>query len=549
MAFDASVIRCLAIELGEKLVGSRIDKIHQPQKDELYIVCRALRENYRLLISVNPSCSRLNLTEKKYENPPQPPMFCMLLRKHLGGGKITKIEQIGFERIVIFHIESYDELGDLTTKKLIVEIMGKHSNIILVNKDGKIIDSIKRIDISTSSVRQVLPSLTYKLPPNDRKNPLECLEFDLPEFDKREPEKALLGEFSGISPQLATEILRVGFNKTIGKISKNEFSPCVIYKNGEKTPFDFAALSLSQYGTDYEINKKESISSAIEEFYDKKAHTALLNRLSSELIRLVSNNIDRCEKKLGIFKRQIQDAAKREKYKIYGELLTANLYRIEYGDTEIDVDNYYSEKGEKITISLEGNLSPSKNAQKYYTRYNKAKTSEEQALIQKDKTEKELMYLESVADEILRAQTPSEIAEIKEELRETGYIPKDPALRKKKETVSAPMEFDVLGYRVFVGRNNKQNDYLTLKMSRSQDIWLHTKNIPGSHVIIQKKDGEQIPDEVILQAAILAAEHSKAKNSSKVPVDYTVVKNVKKPSGAKPGMVIYDHYNTVYVNL
>jgi len=549
MAFDASVIRCLTGELKQKLTGARIDKIHQPQKDELYIVLRSMSGNYRLIISVNPSCPRLNLTEQKYENPPQPPMFCMLLRKHLGSGKITEIEQVGFERIIIFHIESYDELGDLTTKKLIVEIMGKHSNIILVNKEGKIIDSVKRIDISTSSVRQVLPSLTYRLPPNDRKNPLECIGYPLPDLDKREPEKALLSEYSGISPQLATEILRIGFDAVMGKIAENKFSPCVVYRKGETTPLDFAALSLSQYGTDYEVYQKESISEAIEEFYGKKAHAALLSRLSSELIRIVSNNIERCEKKLSIFERQIQDAAKREKYRIYGELLTANLYRIKYGNKEITVDNYYSETGEQVIIPLEENLSPAKNAQKYYTRYNKAKTAEEQALIQKEKTEKELMYLESVADEILRAQTPAEIAEIKEELRDTGYIARDTNNRRKKETVSKPMEFDIFGYRVFVGRNNRQNDYLTLKIARSVDTWLHTKNIPGSHVIIQKKEGEEIPDKVILEAAILAAKNSKAKNSSKVPVDYTAVKNVKKPSGAKPGMVIYDHYNTIYVNL
>ena len=437
MAFDASVVRCLTKELNQKLLGARIDKIHQPQKDELYIVLRSMSGNYRLLISVNPSCPRINLTEQKYENPPQPPMFCMLLRKHLSSGKITEIEQIDFERIIIFHIESYDELSDLTTKKLIVEIMGKHSNIILVNKDGRIIDSVKRIDISTSSVRQVLPSLTYKLPPNDRKNPLECIGNALYDLDKREPEKALLQEYSGISPQLASEILRTGFDTVMTKISENNFSPCVIYREGETTPLDFSAISLSQYGRDCEIHEKESISEAIEEFYNKKAHAALLNRLSSELIRLISNNIDRCEKKLGIFERQIQDASKREKYRIYGELLTANLYRINYGDKEITVDNYYGEEGEKVTIPLEETLSPAKNAQKYYTRYNKAKTSEEQALIQKEKTEKELEYLESVADEILRAESPLEIAEIKEELRDTGYIARDTNARKKKETVSS----------------------------------------------------------------------------------------------------------------
>ncbi|MBR4030215.1 MAG: NFACT family protein [Clostridia bacterium] len=544
MAFDASVIRCLAIELNQKLKGGKIDKIHQPQKDELYLVFRTFKESFRLRISVTPACPRLNLTSDKYENPPAPPMFCMLLRKHLGGGRLIQVEQIGFERILIFHIESYDELGDLSVKKLIVEIMGKHSNIILVNKEDKIIDSIKRIDISLSSVRQVLPGLTYHLPPNDRKNPLiSPLEEDL--SDKREPEKELTKIYSGISPQLAGEILRTGFDNVIEKIKNNEFSPCIILDSKDNA-VDFSAIAVTQYGQEFKIVPDESISGVVDTFYRQKAHSALLKRLSAELLRLVSNNIERCEKKLSIFERQIQDSQKKDTYKIYGELITANLYKIKYGDKEVVADNYYD--GTEVTIPLDENLSPAKNAQRYYTKYTKAKTAEEQAIIQKKKTEKELKYLESVADEIARADSPSDIAEIKEELRETGYISADTSKRKKKDLPLSPIEFEIDGYTVLVGRNNRQNDYLTLKMARSTDIWLHTKDIPGSHVIIRKKQDEEIPDAVIEKSAILAARHSKAKNSSKVAVDYTTVKNVKKPSGAKPGMVIYDHYYTIYVN-
>lgn len=547
MAFDASVIRCLTIELKEKLLGARVDKIHQPQKDELQLVLRGQRCAYRLLLCVNPSCPRLNLTEGKLENPPAPPMFCMLLRKHLSGGKIVDIAQYGFERIVEFSIESYDELGDLSVKKLIVEIMGKHSNIILTDKDGKIIDSIKRIDISTSSVRQILPGLTYRLPPNDRKNPLECDEIPL--ADVRDGEKALLLAYSGISPQLAREIECAGFGTVMDTIRENQFSPCLIYAQGKQEAEDFSAILPKQYGGKYKIAPVSSISEAIDTFYGQKAKAVLLSRLSAELTHLVHNNIERCRKKLGIFARQIQDAEKRDVYKIKGELLTANLYRVQYGDTEITVDNYYDPACAPMTIALDPTLSPSKNAQKYYTRYNKAKTSEEQALIQQKKTQKELDYLESVADEIVRAESPAEIAEIKEELRDTGYLSRERLSKQKKNAPSAPLQFEIEGYCVFVGRNNRQNDLLTLKMSRSGDIWLHTKNIPGSHVIIRKKDGEEIPDSVIVKAASLASKHSKAKDAPKTAVDYTQVKNVKKPSGAKPGMVIYDHYNTVYVTL
>ncbi len=546
MAFDASVIRCLTLELREKLIGARIDKIHQPQKDELYIALRALRDTYKLFLSVNPAAPRLNLTEHKYENPSAPPMFCMFLRKHLSGGKITDIRQVAFERIMEFEIESYDELGDLSKKTLVVEIMGKHSNIILLNKDGVVMDSIKRIDISTSSVRQILPGLTYKLPPNDRLNPLES-DFHPEISDSREPEKALLSMYSGISPQLAAEILKNGFDAVMSRIKNNDFAPVIIYKGNN--PVDFAAIPLSALEENQTVRDVDSISFAIDEFYRKKSHALLLNRLSAELVHMIHNNIDRCEKKLAIFARQIQDAAKRETYRIKGELLTANLYRVQYGDTEITVDNYYDPNSGKITIALEPNLTPAKNAQKYYTRYNKAKTGEEQAYIQQKKTQKELNYLESVLDEILRAESPAEIAEIKEELRDEGYLKRDTSARNKKAVLSKPLHFELEGYDVFVGKNNRQNDELTLKFARSQDIWLHTKNIPGSHVIIQKKPNEEIPDTVIVKAAELAARHSKAKNAPKVPVDYTIVKNVKKPSGAKPGMVIYDHYNTVYVTL
>ncbi len=555
MAFDACVVKCFVHQAENKLKDARIDKIHQPQKDELYITLRTHSGGMKLYISANPSYPRIYFSNEKIENPSEPPMFCMLLRKHIGSGKIKSIYQIEFERIMIIEIECRNELMDIVTKKLVVEIMGKHSNIILLDENDVIIDSIKRIDISTSSVRQILPALKYNVPPKqDKQNPLLCDFSSLP-GSVPEPENYVMKNFYGISKLTAREIAfrceTSPFHKVMEEIftniNSNVFAPCLIY-NTDGTPLDFSAINISQYGNDFKIYKCDSVSDICEKYYSEKALALRLSQFAYVLLKLVSNNIERCKKKLGIFNQQLLDSAKRETYKEFGELITANLYRIESGASSITVENFFQDDMPLVEIKLDDSITPAKNAQKYFTKYNKAKKAEEQAHIQIKSASEELSYLESVYDELQRASTYSEISEIKDELIEQGYISSGNPSKKKKIAVAMPHKYEFDGYTIYVGKNNKQNDYLTLKLAKNNDLWFHTKNIPGSHVIVVKKYGEEIPDNIILKAATLAATHSKSKGGAKTPIDYTTVKNVKKPSGAKPGMVIYDNYNTIYVN-
>jgi predicted ribosome quality control (RQC) complex YloA/Tae2 family protein len=555
MAFDSSVVKCFVKEANEIIINSRIDKIHQPQKDELCISLRTYSGNKKLYISANSGVPRIFITDSKSDNPSAPPMFCMLMRKHLSGGKITKIYQVDFERIIVFEIEAHNELMDLVTKKIIVEIMGKHSNIVLTDDSNTIIDSIKRIDVSISSVRQILPGLKYIFPPAQEKiNPLEYSD-QMPVLNSTDVEKYILNNFYGISKLTAAEIAWRTQNERINhvikdiyeEISEDMFQPCIIYNN-DGTPFDFSAHKINQFNNDYKIEYNSSISYIIETFYSKKALRLRINQHSMELTKIVNNNISRCNKKIAIFEKQITDSKDRDKYMQYGELITANYYKIDKNAEYIDVDNYFDENMSVLRIPLDITISPAKNAQKYFAKYNKMKNAEVNAKKWLEIVKNELEYLESVADEIQRMDSINDLKEIKDELIEQGYIAAVQTKRKKDQQVSSPNKFIFNDYEIYVGKNNKQNDYLTLKIARSQDIWLHTKNIPGSHVIISKKQNEEIPDEVILYAGKLAATYSKAKASAKVAVDYTIVKNVKKPSGAKPGMVIYENYNTIYVS-
>lgn len=558
MAFDASVVKCFVKEAEGILMNAKIDKIHQPQKDEIIITLRTLKGNIKLHISANPNYPRIYLTDNKFDNPEVAPMFCMLLRKHLLSYKITSVTQYDFERIIVINMQGYDELSDLTSKTLIVELMGKYSNIILLDRDAKIIDSIKRIDISTSTVRQILPTLTYHFPPKqDKINPLEY-NFDNLDINQDNPEADIMSKIYGIGKITAREICHIAenndynysLNKIFNEVKNDKFRPCVIY-NTDNSPLDFSAIDITQYEDKLLVEYTENISKAIEKFYHQKAVRQKLSNYSYQIEKLISNNIERCIKKLKIFRQQLLDCKDREQFKQLGELITANIYQIKDGSNEVTVLNYFAKDYPEITIKLSSELSPSQNAQKYFSKYNKAKITEEQSIIQIEKTEKELNYLETVADALSRAETIQEILEIKEELATEGYISIQEQNKKKKKQKTEtfrPKEYEIDGYTVFVGKNNHQNDYLTLKIARSHDMWLHTKNIPGSHVIIVKKQEEEIPDKIIIEAAKLAAANSKAKSGAKTPVDFTEVKNVKKPSGAKPGMVIYDNYNTTYVS-
>jgi len=575
MALDGVVISALAKETAEKIVGGRIDKIHQPEKDELIISVRTFGGAYKLLLCANPSFPRFHITEMQKENPDKPPMFCMLLRKHIQGGKILYVAQDGFERIIRIGIESYDEMGYLSEKVLIVEIMGKHSNIILIDKEGKILDSIVHVDLTVSSVRQVLPGFPYLPPPSQgKKNPLDARRDDIAFALSNEDLpvwRQILESYSGISPLVAREAVyratgmcdvtgpevsrqeledvALNFYAMITDIKEGVYNPCIITDKATKKPTEFCAFDIAQYGSCAMCEHYPSVSEAVENFYIKKATTESIKQKCGDLLKLVSNNIDRCRKKLQLQSEILKKAEKREKYKIYGDLITANIYMIEQGMTEVTVTNFYSETGENVTIPLKNDLSPSKNAQRYYQKYNKEKTAEIETTKQKKLNEEELDYLESVYESLTKVETGSEIIQIRDELIEEGYLKNRGRLNKKRKPDNPkPMHFvSDDGYDIYVGKNNKQNDYVTLKLSRSTDIWFHTKGIHGSHALIKTDDGLTVPDETYMQAARLAAYYSKGRDSENVPVDYTEVKNVKKPSGAKPGMVIYVNYNTLYV--
>jgi len=575
MAFDGVVISALANECHRKLVGSRIDKIYQPEKDELIISARAPGSAYKLILCANPSFPRFHLTNTAKENPEKAPMFCMLLRKHLSSGKILYVKQDEMERIVRIGIESYDEMGVLSEKVLIVEIMGKHSNIILVNNEGKIIATIIHVDISVSSVRQILPGLSYSVPPSqDKSNPLLASKEDIKneiKFDEAPVWKLLMSAYQGISSLVAREAvyratghgelsakeageekadaIAVNFYGIMQDVKNGEYKPCIVSDKETKKMLDFCVIDIAQYSDGAHLEYFDSPSEAVESFYVKKATIESLKQKCADLSKTLSINLERCYKKLQIQGEILAKAAKRDKYKIYGDLITANIYRIDEGLKEICVQNFYSEDGEMVTIPLKADLSPSKNAQRYYQKYTKEKTAEAETLKQKKLNETEIDYLESVREALEKAETNVEITEIRDELIEEGYLKNKGRLqRKKKKENIMPMHFvSDDGYDIYVGKNNKQNDYVTLKLARSTDIWFHTKGIHGSHTIIKTDDAMTVSDETYLQAARLAAYYSKGRSSESVPVDYTEIKNVKKPSGAKPGMVIYVSYNTLYV--
>ena len=575
MALDGLAVCALTRELGEKLTGLKIDKIHQPEHDEIHINLFGFGNSYRLLLTANANVARVSFTEGGKQNPAQPPMFCMLLRKHIGGGKIVKVSQPEFERVIEFYIETYNELGDLVTKKLVAELMGRHSNIILADEEGRVVDSIKRVDFSVSTVRQVLPGLIYEAPPaQDKINPLTVNSGDITEILKIAPggeklDKVILTAFSGISPLIARVISyralgscdvymsELDFGKMLDvatemyalfeKVRSGEFSPCILTNSESGKLIEYAPVEITQYGDFAKTDRYESFAETVELFYRERDKKEYLSRRSAHLVKLVSNNIERCAKKLQLQQKELADTKKKEKWQMYGELITANLYRISQGMESVVVENYFEEDMPEVTIALDKRLSPSANAQKYYKKYNKAKTAEEELTKQIRLASEELLYLESVEEELSKATSEADLSEIADELFEQGYI-KRTQNKKKKQSVSRPMEFRSSdGFTILVGRNNKQNDILTTKVAHGADLWFHTKNIPGSHTLLIYERDREFSDCAILEAAQLAAFYSKARESAQVPVDYTEAKYVKKPSGSKPGFVIYTTNQTVYV--
>jgi predicted ribosome quality control (RQC) complex YloA/Tae2 family protein len=565
MPFDGIVMRAVCHELNNSILGGRIEKINQPDKEQIIINIHNNPNNYKLLLSANASSSRVNLTKNTFNNPSTPPNFCILLRKYLSSGRLVKIYQPYMERILEIHIDSPNDIGDVTTKIVVIEVMGKHSNIMLLNHNRKIIDSLKHIDFSTSRLREILPGRDYCYPATqDKSNPLDVTKEQIMEHlsplnDIREAESKLVSLYTGISPFFTAklsegstteiEFISSKFHQYMQKSSLNEFAPCLFINNANK-PTDFHAFFGNSTNCQTNIIKPyDSISQAIDEYFIERTGINNLSQKKSDLLKVVSNNLTKVNKKIMFNKDKIEQVADREKYKLYGELLTANLYKVDNGTEEITVTNYYSEDQDEITIKLDSNLSPSRNSQLFYKKFNKAKGTFEGATKQLNLLLSEQSYLENVLYEIELCEEESSLDEIKEELISEGLIKSQQKSSKSRKPIeqSKPSSFmSSNGFEIMVGRNNRQNDRLTLKIARNCDIWMHTKNIPGSHVII-KTEKNEVPDKTLEEAAKLAAWFSKARQSSNVPVDYTFVRDVKKPTGAKPGFVIYENFKTVNV--
>lgn len=569
MPLDGTVVSNIAYELKNKLFGCRIDKIYQPEKDEIILSIKSVKEVYKLSLTSNPSYPKIHITEDKKENPQLAPMFCMLLRKHLINGRIMDIIQPNFERIIEIHILSIDQIGDKSIKRLIIEIMGKHSNIILVDENNKVLDSIKHITNAISSVREVYPGTDYFVPKSNKINPLEVSKESFNKIfenthQTNEISNTLINNFIGFGKILANEIeyrffvnnklnivnielLWDVFYEFIQKIKDNKFIPALYFEENNNIPNDFSSINLLQL-TNYSSQSFESISQVIEKFYVQKDTQNRMSQKTESLRKSVTLLLDRDRRKLANHEQKTLECADRDKYKIWGELILSNIYAISAGSKQFEAVNYYTPNQDLITIKLDENLSPSENAQKYFKKYNKLKRTENSSLHLIDELNTEIDYLGSVLYNIENCILEDDINQIKTELSNEGLIKKSSNNKKKSNIKSKPMSFKSSdGFKILVGKNNIQNDELTLKIASKSDIWLHTKKIHGTHVIIRNENNE-VPDTTLFEAATLAAYYSKAKNSSNVEIDYTTVKNVKKSSGAKPGMVIYVNYKTIVVN-
>ncbi len=571
MALDGITLSMLKNELAEKLICARIDKIHQPSKEELVISLRWNGGNGKLLISASANGPRIHFTESSVDNPKNPPMFCMLMRKHLSGAKLVAIEQFGLERMLHLSFATYNEFGDPVIVKLAVEIMGRHSNIMLIGPDGKIIDAIKRVTADMSSVRQVMPGMSYVFPPAQNKmNTLDPDYMDLIERLKNGRDiplsKALMENLDGVSPIVCREISDIvtgGFDTKAHDLSNDDCEKLVgclekiteSIKNGSTTPYmvleenghplDFTFIKVNQYGDAVEIRKFETFSEMLDKFYSERSGADRMKQRSNDLFKFVVNLADRISRKLDIQRQELARSTERDILRVKGELIHANLWMIEKGMTSVVLENYY-EDCKPVEVKLDPRLSPNQNAQHYFSEYRKADTAERMLKQFIEKGEAELSYIESVFDLLSRARTDDEVVAIREELVAQGYL-KNHRKNNQKPVKLAPKEYiSTDGFRILCGRNNIQNDKLTFKDSRKNDIWLHTQKIHGSHTVIVT-EGREVPETTIQQAAVVAAYNSKGRDSSLVPVDYTEIRNVKKPSGAAPGKAIYEHYKTAYV--
>ena len=571
MPLDAVFLSGVTGELRSRITGAKIDKVQQPERDMLVLSLRLLNGNGRLLVHGGVGSARVHLTEGRFENPAEPPMFCMLLRKHLVGARIRSVEQPAGERILLLHLDARDELGNETEKTLSVEMMGRQSNVILIGPDGVILDCMRRVDSAMSAVRPLLPGMLYRLPPKQAKPAF----FDSAPEQRRElllsaePGTALddwlLRSFSGVSPLLCRELCFRAFGETsprfqeltaeqtdlfcaemdalCAQVTSGALRP-VMLLDGDK-PRDFSAVSIGQYGDALTVEERESFSALMDEFYLRRDKAESMRRRSQAMTKTVRTLRDRTAKKLALRREELRRSEDREQLRRKADLITANLYRMKKGDVILQAEDFYEPDYPTVEIRLDPLKTPQQNAAALYKQYQKAKTAEQHLTGLIADGEKQLTYLNSVLDLLQRAESEQDLADLRAELRQTGYLKPEKSRKKEKIKPRAPLRFvSDSGFEILVGRSNAQNDELTHRMARRTDLWLHVQKIHGSHVIVRCLDTE--PDAVTIgQAAALAVYYSQGREGGKVPVDYTMVRNVRKPAGALPGMVLYTPYQTI----
>ena len=566
MPLDAICLQAVVQELKPLLIGQRIDKVQMPTRDQAVLTLRA----GRLLLNAGAGAPRLQMTALARENPAEPPMFCMLLRKHLVGARVADITQPPLERLVRLELDSADDFGRPGHRTLVLEAMGRRSNLILLDEEGRVIDCLRRVDAEMSAARQVLPGLFYMPPASQGRLPVteeteagfrEKLAAAAPE---RTIDAFLLDSYFGVSPLIARELSFLAAGETDGRlfglgpegerrlwnelerltadIRENRFTPVGLKRNGE--PLDFSYRPIHQYGTAAEQVVYDSFSALMDDFYAQRERTERLRQRGADLTRAATTARDRLRRKLAAQEKEYAQTQERDQLRLYGELITANLYRMERGQRVLEAENYYDPAGGTVSVPLDPLLTPQQNAAKYYKRYNKAKTAEKYLREQMDIARRDLEYLESVLEELERAESDQDFSDIREELRQAGFLRKQG--KKQISRPAKPLEFRTsAGLRVLVGRSNRQNDRLTHDADR-RDLWLHTQKIHGAHVILCT-GGREADETSVREAAGLAAWYSQGKRSANVPVDCTAVKNVKKPAGARPGMVTYTNFRTLYV--
>ena len=591
MPFDGIVTKSITFELKDLLTGARIEKIYQTERDEIIVLIRARNSSYRLLASANASFPRIHLTNAQNDNPLSPPMFCMLLRKHLSGSRISDVVFHDYERIITLAVESVDEIGDVEQKRLIIEVMGRYSNIMLIDSKGVILDAIKHVDEQMSSVREVLPGIPYVYPPvQDKKN---ADAIDIQEIFKnmhfyQHPDKSLerfiLDSILGFSPLLCREVcfrsglepsIRIGslndekvkdvssvLKEIIQQIRTSTFKPCIVFDN--KVPVDFHCLDIKSFNNRVYF---ETTNEAADEYYHIKADAYKLEQKKSALARTIVSDLERCRNKRSLQEEALRESADKDKFRLFGELLIAGSHSIAKNNSLVRLQNYYSSEGTFVEIPLDPELSALENAQAYFRKYRKAVNTYSSTEVQLADTIKEISYLETTLHLLESAASLPEVEEIREEIVSQDSLSIHKRIKQNKHGQQQRQLYQLKksnrskpgsplpphtytstdNYTILAGRNNTQNDKLTFKQASNNDIWMHTQKIPGSHVIIRIAGRTDIPDRVFEEAAMIAAWHSTAKNSSGVPVDYTQVRNIKKPPGSKPGYVIYDNYKTIFV--